>query len=80
LISNDLDNSTSDNMKLENWGVTNFSDDLFRQHGFNEHLVLLTLDEVSKNNGFCRFLLEFPISLVDPSVIMLNQLLYTFYR
>jgi hypothetical protein len=41
-------------------------------------LIVLSLDELSRNNSFFKWMFEW--SLLDVRVAMLNQIMYTFHR
>jgi hypothetical protein len=47
-------------------------------HGFNQHLIVLGTDDLSRHNPFFRFLFKW--SLLDVRVAVVNQIMYTFHR
>jgi len=53
--------------------------DFMANHGISEHLIILSLHEFTKGNFYASYLIRVA-SLLDPSVIMMNQLMYTFNR
>ena len=53
--------------------------DFMANHGITEHLIILSLHEFTKGNYYVSYLIRVA-SLLDPSVIMMNQLMYTFNR
>lgn len=49
-------------------------------HGINEHVIVLSLNDLVKNQLVLRWLITKTINLVDPSVIVINQIMFTFHR
>lgn len=59
------------------------TDNLFKknfllEHGIREHLIVMSLDEMVRNNTWAK--LTVGLGMNDNSVVMINQLMYTFYR
>ena len=48
------------------------------EHGIREHLIIMSLDELVKNNKWS--LLTVSLGMNDDTVLMINQIMYTFYR
>ena len=49
-------------------------------HGINEHVIVLSLNDLVKKQMPLRWLITKSINMLDPSVIVINQIMYTFHR
>ena len=56
--------------------------DFLQRHGFQEHLIILSVRELALENGYIESMLQLNdvLHVFDPSVIMLNQIMFTFHR
>ena len=58
--------------------------DQLREHGINKQIIVMSTDElVAESNGIVSVLLgtwASALRLYDPSIILLNQIMYTFHR
>ena len=53
--------------------------------GINEHLIILSVDEIFQNNKYLLWLNQFHyysrlFTTIDPTVIIINQIMFTFFR
>jgi hypothetical protein len=71
--SNSIVNGADDNL---------FQSNFLEKHNFNEHLIVLSIEELCKNSSYIQFLIDQPefLQFIDPRVIMLNQVMYTFNK
>lgn len=64
----------------------NNANNKFREHGINKHIIVMSTDELlsgNNSNAIVSMLLGSWLSnlhLLDSSIILLNQIMYTFHR
>jgi hypothetical protein len=53
-----------------------------KNHNIQEHLIVLSVREMSKGNRYVEFMLQLNdiFHVFDPTVIIINQIMYTFHR
>ena len=49
-------------------------------HGIQEHLIILSVDEISRYNPIFSWLTTSSLQLLDSSVMTVNQIMYTFNK
>jgi hypothetical protein len=54
--------------------------DFLLDHGIQQHFIVLSVDEISKGSFYFAMNFKSGLKIFDESVVMINQIMYTFHR